>query len=83
MKINPFRPPTLGWLEVALDQEHVDYLWKCIEKAKETNYSVKDTLAGHITNSFEMVGSLRMYYTSVLKNMMKHLGMFIQLKRFI
>tara|TARA_B100001094_G_C18153525_1_gene785102 strand:+ start:742 stop:1368 length:627 start_codon:yes stop_codon:yes gene_type:complete len=66
MEINPFRPPTLGWLEVALDQEHVDYLWKCIEKAKETNYSVKDTLAGHITNSFEMVDEDDWFFKNVL-----------------
>ena len=66
MKINPFRPPTLGWIEVALDQEHVDYLWKCIEKAKEENYSVKDTLAGHITNSFEMVDENDWFFNNVL-----------------
>ena len=66
MKINPFRPPTLGWLEVALDKEHIDYLWKCIDKAKETNYSVKDTLAGHITNSFEMVDENDWFFNNVL-----------------
>ena len=66
MKINPFRPPTLGWLEVALDKEHIDYLWKCIEKAKEDNLSVKNTLAGHITNSFEMVDEDDWFFNNVL-----------------
>ena len=66
MKINPFRPPTLGWLEVALDKEHIDYLWKCIEKAKEDNLSVKNTLAGHITNSFEMVDENDWFFNNVL-----------------
>mgnify|MGYP001461409266 FL=1 len=66
MEINPFRPPTLGWLEVALDQEHVDYLWKCIEEAKKENYSVKNTLAGHITNSFEMFDEDDWFFDNVL-----------------
>ena len=66
MKINPFRPPTLGWLEVSLDQEHIDYLWKCIEKAKEYNLSVKNTLAGHITSSLEMVDEDDWFFKNVL-----------------
>ncbi len=66
MKINPYRPPVLGWLEVSLDKEHVDYLWKCIEAAKETNECVKNTLAGHITSSLEMVDKDDWFFKNVL-----------------
>tara|TARA_B100001996_G_scaffold367052_1_gene338312 strand:- start:57 stop:689 length:633 start_codon:yes stop_codon:yes gene_type:complete len=66
MEISSVTPPTMGWLEVVLDKNQVDYLWTCVKKAKEESYSVKDTLAGHITNSFKMVDRDNWFYKNVL-----------------
>ena len=31
MEINAITPPTVGWLEGKLDENAVEYLWKCID----------------------------------------------------
>ena len=49
MKIHAQTPPVLGWLEVDLDEEDVEYLWERIEAAKKQNLSAKPILAGNIT----------------------------------
>jgi len=44
-------PPVTGWLAIELDKEIIDYLWNQID---ESNVSVKDQLAGHITSSLSL-----------------------------
>lgn len=42
------RPSVTGWLEISLESDVIDFLWKQIDKA---TISVKDQLAGHISSS--------------------------------
>ena len=44
-------PPVSGWLEISLEQEIIDYLWKIERESKYPGTSVKNTLAGNITES--------------------------------
>ena len=45
------RPSVTGWLEISLENNITDYLWKQIDKA---SVSVKDQLAGHISSSLNL-----------------------------
>ena len=49
-RYNAITPPITGWLEIELDKEIIDRLWKYADKA---SVSVKDTLAGNITESLD------------------------------
>ena len=44
-------PPVSGWLEISLEQEIIDYLWKIERESRYPGTSVKNTLAGNITES--------------------------------
>ena len=44
-------PPVSGWLEISLEQEIIDYLWKIERESRFPGTSVKNTLAGNITES--------------------------------
>ena len=52
-EIKVIAPPNIGWLEYELNSQEVDYVWRCIETNKKR--SVKDELAGNITNSYELM----------------------------
>ena len=50
-KYNPVYPPVSGWLEVELDKPVVKWLWERVDEAK---VSVKDKLAGNISESLDL-----------------------------
>ena len=52
MEVKNITPPVNSFLEVKLDKEIIDYLWKIIEIAKSTNLDHKRNLVGNISNSF-------------------------------
>ena len=47
-QIKAIRPQVLGWLEKKLSDKEMEYLWRCVDKRKE---SMKKTLAGQIHES--------------------------------
>ena len=47
--VNPCIPNNLGWLEVILDDEEMDFLWKMVKNPKKSN---RDKLAGNISASY-------------------------------
>lgn len=57
-------PPVTGWLEIDLEKEIVDYLWKQIDKS---TVSVKDQLAGHISSSFALEDEEEYFQRNVLQ----------------
>ena len=60
---NVVSPPVSGWLEVSLDPEVIDYLWE-IERVSNT--SVKNTLAGNITESKNLIDKDDWFFKNVL-----------------
>lgn len=50
--VKVIHPHNYGWLEKKLSKEEMDYLWRCIEKRKE---SMKNSLAGNIHESNKMI----------------------------
>ncbi len=51
MEVKTISPPVTPFLQIKLDQEVVDYLWKIIDIAKTDNKSYKNNLAGNISQS--------------------------------
>ena len=45
-------PDVLGWIEYKLDDQEMDYVWRCIN-AKSTK-RFNERLAGHVTGSYEL-----------------------------
>tara|TARA_B100001250_G_scaffold220972_1_gene189552 strand:+ start:186 stop:803 length:618 start_codon:yes stop_codon:yes gene_type:complete len=62
-KFNAVRPPTSGWLEVWLEDEVVQYL---SERISEASVSVKDTLAGNISESLDLEDKDNFFLKNVL-----------------
>ena len=52
MEVKKISPPVTPFLQVKLDQEVVDYLWKIIDISKTTNENHKNKLVGNISKSF-------------------------------
>ena len=52
MEVKKISPPVTPFLQVKLDQEVVDYLWKIIDISKTTNENHKSKLVGNISKSF-------------------------------
>ena len=50
-KYDAVSPPVSGWLEISLEKEIIDYLWKIERESRFPGTSVKNTLAGNITES--------------------------------
>ena len=74
MKIVAQTPPVLGWLEVDLDEEDVEYLWERIEAAKDLNRSAKPILAGNITESLHLLDEDNYFFENVLKQCINEHG---------
>jgi len=55
-------PPNLGWLEVSLSSEEVDYLWGIIGNKGE---DVRSTLAGNLSSSCELIDEDNMFFNNV------------------
>ena len=67
MKIQPQFPITLGWIEAKLDKNHIDFLWKRIKESKKKN--MKHTLAGNISQSFEIEDTNNYFLKEVLSKL--------------
>ena len=51
MEVKKISPPVTPFLQIRLDQEVVDYLWKIIDIAKTTKENHKSELIGNISQS--------------------------------
>ena len=51
MEVKKISPPVSGFLELKLDQEVLDYLWKIIDIAKKKDRNYKNYLVGNISQS--------------------------------
>ena len=54
----------LGWINVQLDKEIIDFLWKRIDKSKKE--SAKKTLAGNISQSYSITDENNFFFGKVL-----------------
>ena len=57
-------PPNFGWLELELEKNEIDYLWRCIKNKKE---DAKKNLAGNITGSYQLPDKSNWFFLNVLK----------------
>ena len=62
-RVSSVHPPTLGWLEVVLEDSEINFLWECIKNKKE---NAKYKLVGNITNSFDLVDNDNWFFKNVL-----------------
>jgi len=61
--VNAVCPRPIGWLEYALSQEDINFLWDCVAN-KGDNY--KEYLIGHITHSFKLEDTNNWFFDNVL-----------------
>ena len=54
----------LGWINVQLDKEIIDFLWKRIDKSKKE--SAKKTLAGNISQSYSITVKMIIFWKSFI-----------------
>ena len=66
MEVKKISPPVTPFLQIKLDQEVVDYLWKIIDIAKTTNVSHKSKLIGNISQSLLLEDIDYFFFKSVL-----------------
>ena len=59
-------PPTHGWIEVVLDDDEIDFLWKSIENKGRDE---KLNLAGHIDSSYQLFDKDNWFYKNTLENL--------------
>ena len=67
MQVQPQLPPNIGWVHAKLDKNHIDFLWKRIEESKKNNF--KHTLAGNISQSFEIEDTEDYFLKEVLSKL--------------
>ena len=67
MQVQPQLPPNIGWVHAKLDKNHIDFLWKKIEESKKNNF--KHTLAGNISQSFEIEDTEDYFLKEVLSKL--------------
>ena len=72
MEVNTISPPVNCFLQVKLDQEVVDYLWKIINTAKTENINIKNTLIGNISQSLKLDDQENYFYKSVCIPLVKY-----------
>ena len=72
MKVKKIYPPVTPFLQVQLDQEIVDYLWKIIDIAKTNNINFKDKLIGNISQSLLLDDQDNYFYKSVCIPLIKY-----------
>ena len=63
-EIKSHKVPQLGWFEVKLEKDVIDYLWKIINKSTKNNY--KSNLAGNISRSYSLVDENNIFFNKVL-----------------
>ena len=65
MEVKKISPPVTPFLQIKLDQEVVDYLWKIIDIANTKNINHKSQLAGNISQSLLLDDLDSFFYKSV------------------
>ena len=51
-EITVVKPPNVGWIEYKLNNQEMDYVWRCIENKKD---NCNSSLAGNITASYNLM----------------------------
>ena len=67
-KYDAISPPVSGWLEISLDTEVIDYLWKVIHASRFPGLNVKGSLAGNISKSTGLKDTDDWFLNNVLKD---------------
>ena len=62
-EITVVKPPNVGWIEYKLNNQEMDYVWRCIENKKEF---IKDTLVGHISSSYKLIDRGDWFWTNTI-----------------
>ena len=62
--VKVIHPHNYGWLEKKLSTQEMDYLWKCIDKRKE---SIKSSLAGNIHESNKLIDEDDWFWKNTVK----------------
>ena len=65
MEVKKISPPVSGFLQLKLQQELIDYLWKIIDIAKKKNKNYKGYLVGNISQSLLLDDIDSFFYKSV------------------
>lgn len=66
------QPPTMGWLQVDLNNKVIEYLNRRIDVAIKDNICFKDQLAGHISTELKLVDEDNYFYNNVLSGCIDH-----------
>jgi len=72
MEVKKICPPITPFLQIKLDHEVVDYLWKIIDVAKTKNINIKNTLIGNISQSLKLEDQDNLFYKSVCVPLIKY-----------
>ncbi len=72
MKISKKLPQNIGWLDVQLDDKHIDHLWDCIKTARGGSF--KHTLVGQIEKSYEIFDKDDIFWKEVISSCVKEYG---------
>ena len=56
----------LGWVDIRLSKESIDFLSKIVKKGEENYKSSKDSLVGNISNSFDIEDEDGWFYGNIL-----------------
>ena len=62
MEVKKIIPDVTNFLEVSLDEEIIDYLWKIVENNKEKQIDIKNKLVGNISKSFSLTDLNGFFY---------------------
>ncbi len=65
MEVTKISPPVTPFLQIKLDQEVIDYLWRIIDIAKTKNINIKNTLVGNISQSLLLDDQDNFFYKSI------------------
>ena len=72
MKVKRIYPAVTPFLQIQLDQEVIDYLWKIIDIAKTQNINLKNQLVGNISQSLFLDDQDNFFYKSVCLPLVKY-----------
>ena len=67
-KYKSVTPPQNGWIEVVLDDNEIDFLWKSIENRGGDE---KPNLAGQIDSSYLLTDKNNWFYNNTLESLCK------------
>tara|TARA_Y100001968_G_scaffold41166_1_gene31217 strand:- start:1680 stop:2324 length:645 start_codon:yes stop_codon:yes gene_type:complete len=71
MEIKKIIPPVMPFLQVKLDQNVIDYLWKIIDIGKMNNKDYKNKLVGNISQSLSLEDIDSFFFNSVCSVLIK------------